>query len=955
MFARAVGVVVVGLSLLCSMAAVRAAELVTIDDSATGVRLALPANLIARRGRGTYGTSWRRRDRQLQIETIRLSPDRNYRAYYEALKAINGRDISRDEFGAAGFQLEGRDADGGLFVILMNKSGSEKRGLSIVYSARGGRSLRRVVDQIIESFRPFPTGGVTPPDAQPAAPLVSANTKLDLAALNGTLWRHNGSIMRMTTSPRSNDSGSIVITYRRVRPGLRRTIRNGARLIVARDSSTGTIQSISGTARIFKRGCRPAAYRVNGSFTGPNKRKLILKGASPRWRGCRIKGYSRNSSNARLVFTRMIPVGEARVAGGSNPMGRSTSRGARNNLVSTVRQRRRFTKPFGTKARRLFAEARQILAAVSREPKTAYRRWAAFALAARKLRLAVGRRRTTSSLKALFKKFPTSPLHSELWGIIPMGIIASLKDNNYYTGYIYGEKTKYPGIRQEMIDFLKNHPNDNFAFAAYYGTGAFEKAIVKNSMGISLGMLHYAAAHKELSVLLERVIPQLDEPKVVASRMRKRSHACTTRKASGDCYFFQKFTVHGAYADDRLNAFLRRADASDPTKVLNALQANETDLRKILYHLDRATMTGRLPHKDDAHYYQAVIYEHLGQRDKAIAQLDAAMSIRNKYGDLDDYGYAARSLIIRILLKTPEKERIAIVKNYKAFSREPALWYVIARDAYRRHDYSMTIKIATLGLKRLGVPAWRLPVSTQSKRIENEIKRALGKESNYYVDVNLSELVYLLNAAREMDRFTKAISDQSSSVSINPKRIRSLILKYSLLSTSKKERKALYAGTLKQHRDLRQAIHLAELVLRRAPASDTSEFKALREWLLYRRVRMLVHFKPKRVQAAVAALESAFPRSALIDDAYAELLFTQAFKLKAPAATANTFQLINKRFPSGNALDNAYSWYAIFLRCKKDYQNARRINMEIIRRFPLTRHAVYAAKRLSQPDGCGYY
>jgi hypothetical protein len=263
----------------------------------------------------------------------------------------------------------------------------------------------------------------------------------------------------------------------------------------------------------------------------------------------------------------------------------------------------------------------------------------------------------------------------------------------------------------------------------------------------------------------------------------------------------------------------------------------------------------------------------------------------------------------------------------------------------------MTIRIAEMGLERMGVEIWRFPVTTESARIEDEFRRLSNLGSDKYIDIHLVELVYLLNASREIGRFVRALQERPSSV--DPRYVRSTILRYSLLSMTKKEEEKLQAGRLGQHRDLRQAIHLADLALKNMPPSGAPERDRLREWLLYRKVRMLRQFEPKAVATAVLALEHEYPRSTLLDDAYAELMYTQAFKLKAPeAAVGGSFRLIAQKFPTGNAVDNAYNWYAVYLRCKKDYQNAQRINVEIIRRFPLTRHAVYAAARIANPEGC---
>jgi hypothetical protein len=202
-----------------------------------------------------------------------------------------------------------------------------------------------------------------------------------------------------------------------------------------------------------------------------------------------------------------------------------------------------------------------------------------------------------------------------------------------------------------------------------------------------------------------------------------------------------------------------------------------------------------------------------------------------------------------------------------------------------------------------------------------------------------------------MQQFVTVLQNRASSV--EPNQVRSIILKYSLLTATKDEQQKLYSGQLEQHRDLRQALHLTELVLNTLRGTTSQQIDNLREWLMYRRVRILVQFDPKTVEAAVQSLEREYPHSNLLDDAYVEWLYTQAFMLRAtPAVVGATFHLIAERFPKANAIDNAYNWYAVYLQCMKDYQAARSINLEIIRRFPMTRHAIYATARLAKPQGC---
>jgi hypothetical protein len=68
-------------------------------------------------------------------------------------------------------------------------------------------------------------------------------------------------------------------------------------------------------------------------------------------------------------------------------------------------------------------------------------------------------------------------------------------------------------------------------------------------------------------------------------------------------------------------------------------------------------------------------------------------------------------------------------------------------------------------------------------------------------------------------------------------------------------------------------------------------------------------------------------------------------------ATA-TFNTLQQKYPAANAVDNAYSWMAIGWTCVGQPAKAREIDQQIVRRFALTRHAVFARKRLRDPQAC---
>lgn len=176
-----------------------------------------------------------------------------------------------------------------------------------------------------------------------------------------------------------------------------------------------------------------------------------------------------------------------------------------------------------------------------------------------------------------------------------------------------------------------------------------------------------------------------------------------------------------------------------------------------------------------------------------------------------------------------------------------------------------------------------------------------------------------------------------------------IILQYSLLSDHDK-REASYGS---RHKDLRQAIHLIDLTLAGLPV--TPPYFKLREWLYYRKIRTLEEFNPSSVKNAVAAMRSEFPRGDLVDDALAEEIFAEGVELKTLVAAERSFRTLIDAFPNENAVDNAYTWMAIIYRCMGRKEKARKINADILRRFPLSRHAALARQRMAHPGSkaCG--
>jgi TolA-binding protein len=120
-------------------------------------------------------------------------------------------------------------------------------------------------------------------------------------------------------------------------------------------------------------------------------------------------------------------------------------------------------------------------------------------------------------------------------------------------------------------------------------------------------------------------------------------------------------------------------------------------------------------------------------------------------------------------------------------------------------------------------------------------------------------------------------------------------------------------------------------------------------------VRILVQFNAASVPAAVSAMEAEFPKGDLLDDALAEEIFALGAEMKDLNAAEDTFRKLITTFPNSNALDNGYTWMAIIYRCMGHLEQAQKINADILRLFPRSRHAALARERMAHPEAkaCG--
>ena len=528
------------------------------------------------------------------------------------------------------------------------------------------------------------------------------------------------------------------------------------------------------------------------------------------------------------------------------------------------------------------------------------------------------------AMEKAFEKIPSKKYRSRVWALLPGGAIEHLQMHQHWDVDIYGAKTGYPQIRNPIQKFLSGKPSDPFTEFLYYVIGEYDLALNANPKSAVADVLHYARGFRSLKPILHDAI------EAVKSR--------TKEKVEEPDEIFRK-----------INFLLENQELFD-NKPLSTIMPNfAARVAPARVHFEEVLRDPKAPHADDAAFILGWLTMHEGKtKEEALPYFSKAMVVGN--GDYKDPGAMGR--VLRILERLSSREQLAIVDGDSAFSRQPALAYVAARSAYRDFNYAVTIDAATRYLKGMGIEPDTLPVTTDPERID----KALEKGDDDYVGPNLREIPYVLQAARELLQYEKFLQGASALQAEEVvKRARTIIIKYSKLldddDNQGKEDKDRKAGLPDfSHKDLRQSIHLIDLTL---ATVKTQQYAKFREWLYYRKVRMAAVFAPDSVPAIVAAMSAEFPTSRLLDDVLTEQLYAQGFVKRDLEAARQTFRTIVERYSSGNAIDNAYSWMAIILRCKGQFEEAKKLNREIIRRFSMTRHAGYAKERLADPKACG--
>jgi len=132
-----------------------------IDDAATGARVGLPEKLVPHTAASHTGSRWTSAQGQIQIETFRLH-EASLPALFEQEKKTSQRYVGYSALGPNSFIIAGEQRLK-KFVVRAQSSGSEVRGVTILYDQATEGTMARIAVAVSDTFEGFPDPNATLP------------------------------------------------------------------------------------------------------------------------------------------------------------------------------------------------------------------------------------------------------------------------------------------------------------------------------------------------------------------------------------------------------------------------------------------------------------------------------------------------------------------------------------------------------------------------------------------------------------------------------------------------------------------------------------------------------------------------------------------------------------------------------------------------------------------------
>ncbi len=605
--------------------------------------------------------------------------------------------------------------------------------------------------------------------------------------------------------------------------------------------------------------------------------------------------------------------------------------------------------------------------------------WPEIAFMIRRLALNTTPDNANTIVDKVFSNATDKKYYSHVWAFLPTSVINHLALGTYRAADLFDENTEFPDIRSQIIAQLERDPSAPYSEFLLYTLGRFSEAVKLNPNSPIHSVLSYALGHSTLREILSgtfdkiaqpgdraalqdgivyysykydlRLSPPYTEPTLeekyasLADRDFFRGHAYENIPWSNDEYRDNQPSL-----TQYINYFNKFPERYNSEPLVDTIPSFESATDAVLMPLEEVLKDRSSPHYDDAAYLLGWLAYHRGYVDQALDRFGSLIGLLptggsngTDYFEPPDYAGAALTQVYRIFRTLPPTDVINRIQNSEVLSSQSIIWDVALTSFYHMHQFKLVMAGARQALHRFDITLEDFPVTTDDFQIEEVLVKLQVPKYAYFADI-----VYLYNAARELTE-TEEMLDHIDQYSVNEldAHLREIVFKYSLLTDS--DLKAMWSAGdfISRHKDLRQSIFIATKSLERLPR--THDYSKLREWLHYRRIRLLAQFNPVEMSRANSEFQDEFPQSSLLDDGMAEQIFAEAVIVGDMEKAAETFDSLRKRYPRSNALDNAYSWMAIGWTCSGQPVKALEVDQEIIRLFPLTRHARFARERSKTP------
>jgi tetratricopeptide (TPR) repeat protein len=643
----------------------------------------------------------------------------------------------------------------------------------------------------------------------------------------------------------------------------------------------------------------------------------------------------------------------------------------------------RFVVAAGTLAEKNFeSQARQFLAQDRTRPADDLSNWPEVAFMIRRLALNTTPENANILVDRVFGAAAGKKYHSHVWAILPTSVINHLTAGAYRADDIFGEETEFPEIRKRIVAQLESDPADPFSEFLLYTLGRFGEAVKFNPGSPIRTVLSYALGHSSFRQILSTTFEKVarpGDPEMLQESIAYYSHKYGYR----DELPYKEESVEERYARLALNDFFHGHALEDIPYSSDQYKTNTPSVTQYINYFNQfperynsepmvnlmpifVAMTDELlppleevlkdresPHYDDAAYILGWLAYHRGQIGEALDRFGNVIALlpRNDSGgpyDTQhlDYAYMAFHQLTRIFRTLSPQEVVDRVQNSDVLSRYSDAWVTALTTFYHSHQYELVLSAGRQALGHFDIVVEDLPVTTDPRRIEDAFT-TLKLANDWY----LKDIVYLYQSSREIVEMENILANIGGhSPPSATAYVKELIEKYALVRDADLELMWSQENSKPRHKDLRQSIFLASKALALLPR--TADYSKFREWLHYKRITLLAQFDPIEVPAANAEFRDEFPRSSLLDDVIAEEIFAEAVIVGDMAKATERFESLQQLYPGSNALDNAYSWMAIGWTCVGQPVKAREIDEQIVRLFPLTRHARYAQKRMQSPQAC---